>query len=417
VSVNLTDQAVEAEQAVDAPTLAIGADQADVAVDAPKFDLGAWLVERRGLIDGNEAAWLDVLAEFDRNQLWALDGQISAPHWLMWRVKMRRSTAFEKLRIAHELRRRPQVAAAFASGDISYSAVRAVTRIDDPGPEVDAALVSVARESSVFALEKALRYYTLHDEQHRPLSPLESGFDARGLHLSRMFNGKGAAEAVLDDVELEELRVCVEAFLDKSAVDESSRGDSLGLTWAQRRADAFMEMVRTAWAHAQDGQAVGADRYLIHAVAEVKTLEHGAGGLSELADGTPLAASTLARLACDCSSVMHSLQDGEPLNLGRKTKEWSTAQRRAISVRDGGRCRFPGCDRSRVDIHHMSWWSKGGNTDVANGFLCCARHHGLLHKGFFATGDANRELTFHRPDGSALETNSPPGTSPVLRVL
>ena len=109
----------------------------EARADAPMFDLGAWLVERRGLIDGSEAAWLDVLAEFDAHGDWATDGQLSGAEWLMWRTKMARSTAFEKLRIAHELRRRPVVAAAFAAGEISYSAVRAITRIDDPGPEVE----------------------------------------------------------------------------------------------------------------------------------------------------------------------------------------------------------------------------------------------------------------------------------------
>src|SRR2546421_160164 len=60
--------------------------------EAPMFDVGAWLTERRGLMDGNEAAWLDVLAEFDRDQGWALDGQLSGADWLMWRTKMARST-------------------------------------------------------------------------------------------------------------------------------------------------------------------------------------------------------------------------------------------------------------------------------------------------------------------------------------
>ena len=42
---------------------------------------------------------------------------------------------FEKLRIAHELRRRPAVAAAFAAGEISYSAVRAITTYTSDAPD------------------------------------------------------------------------------------------------------------------------------------------------------------------------------------------------------------------------------------------------------------------------------------------
>src|SRR5205807_8644458 len=44
--------------------VALVATLGEARADAPMFDLGAWLVERRGLIDGSEAAWLDVLAEF-----------------------------------------------------------------------------------------------------------------------------------------------------------------------------------------------------------------------------------------------------------------------------------------------------------------------------------------------------------------
>ena len=389
--------------------------------DAPMFDVGTWLEERRGLIDGNEAAWLDVLAEFDRDQGWALDGQLSGADWLMWRTKMARSTAFEKLRIAHELRRRPAVAAAFAGGEISYSAVRAITRIEGASPEVDAALVAVARDSSVLALEQAIRYYRLHDEQGRSLDRTDRRYDNRGVRLHHGFNGMGLAETVLSALELEELRVTLQAFLDRSPVEESPRADSDGVTevtnWAQRRADAFMHMVRTALAHAQDGHAVGADRYLVHAVADVATPGLEGAGRSELIDGTPLDRAILFRILCDCAIVPHAVEGEEPLNLGRKTKVWNTAQRRAITVRDGGRCRFPGCHRSHCDIHHLHWWSKGGTTDVRGGILGCDRHHTLLHSGFRAEGDADHEVTFLRPDGTVIGTTAPAGRSPVLAAM
>jgi hypothetical protein len=232
----------------------------------------------------------------------------------------------------------------------------------------------------------------------------------------------GCAEEVLSALELEELRVTLEAFLDRSAVDESPRADSEeGVAdvsaWARRRADAFMEMVRTVMAHAQDGHAVGADRYLVHAVTDVANSGAGGSGRSELIDGTPLEPSILSRILCDCSIVAHAVKGHEPLNLGRKTKVWNTAQRRAITVRDGGRCRFVGCGRSRCDIHHLHWWSKGGATDVAGGFLCCDRHHTLLHGGFHAEGDANHELTFFRPDGTVISTSTPPGAGAFSRLL
>ena len=80
------------------------------------MDVGQWLIEQRTEMDRAEARWLKQLAQFDRDGLWALDGQFSCATWLVGRANMARPPAFEKLRVAHELARRPIVAAAFAQG-------------------------------------------------------------------------------------------------------------------------------------------------------------------------------------------------------------------------------------------------------------------------------------------------------------
>jgi hypothetical protein len=82
-------------------------------------DDGEWLVVQRGVLDRGEAEWLERLARFDREGLWAADGQLSCVSWLVWRTNLARSTAFEKLRVARELERRPLVAEAFRQGRLS----------------------------------------------------------------------------------------------------------------------------------------------------------------------------------------------------------------------------------------------------------------------------------------------------------
>jgi hypothetical protein len=401
----------------------------DDDLEAPMFALGEWLADRRGLMDRSESTWLGVLADFDRAEGYAADGALSAADWLMWRCGMARSTAFEKLRIAHQLARRALVAAAFAAGEISYSAVRAITRIDDPPAEVEAALVALAAEGTIVELEAAVRHYqALADQEAGPEAQWRA-LERRGVRLQRGFGERGRAELILENLELEEFALALEAFIDRRAVDESSAADSgpAGqdasapveiVPWWERRADAFMEMVRVALAHAGEGHAVGAERYTLHVVAEAGALIDGRGR-AHLLDGRPLQPSTLARLACDSSVVAHLVQDGtEPLALGRKARRWSVAQRRAIAVRDGGRCRFPGCGRSICDIHHLSPWAEGGPTDLDNGAMVCTRHHSLLHRGFRAEGNANRTLRFYRPDGSLIATSEPPRpTSGPLRLL
>ncbi len=377
------------------------------------MDVGQWLIEHRADIDRAEALWLERLAEFDRDGLWALDGQFSCATWLVWRTNMARSTAFEKLRVAHELQRRPIVAEAFRQGRLSYSAARAITRIDRPDPAVDEALVELAQsgQASIVDLERVVRSYGLYAQQERP--PADAVERARDVKIVRGDNGSGQLVINLGDVELEEFAAAFQAFLDlryrPRGVDESSGGDWVAEeapidepTRSSKKADSFMDLVRTAWAHANGGQAAGDDRYMVHVVSRHE------GATLTFMDGSPLDAADAAMIACDASTVAHTVTGGgEPLNLGRKTREWSTAQRRAISVRDGGHCRFVGCSFRHYDVHHISEWETGGATDINNGMCACRRHHRMIHTGFTVTGDPNSELRFHRPDGTYLGSTYP----------
>jgi len=384
----------------------------------PNRDRGGWLAEHRWEMDRGESAWLEELARFDLDHGWLADGQLSGVDWLMWRTCMARATAYEKLRIAHELRRRPLVREAFAEGRLSYSATRVITRIDWPDPGVDAALIDLAIAGTIRDLETAVRIYQRHQDQYRPPSDI---YERRGLRIRPGLDGTSIVEMVLETTEAEELAAALQAFIDLSAmqpvdespmgdnaaepVDESPVGDNRGSGEATagpaQRADAFMDLIRTGLAHTGEGQAAGADRYLVHLVQR-------AGSDPELLDGTPLDIASTGRIGCDSSWVTHLVGDNdEPLALGRRTRDWSTGQRRAIAVRDHGRCRFPGCHHRYVDIHHLHWWSRGGATDIDNGLLICPRHHTLLHHGFSAAGDANDTVTFHRPNGSILGASAP----------
>src|SRR5436305_6973443 len=107
--------------------------------------LGMSLVEGRRRLDAGEAEWLGRLVEFDRSGEWAADGHLCCVAWLVAHCGLARSTAKEWLRVAWELAGRPVVAAAFTSGDLSYSKVRALTRITDMGEDTDQVLVETAR--------------------------------------------------------------------------------------------------------------------------------------------------------------------------------------------------------------------------------------------------------------------------------
>ncbi len=273
-------------------------------------DVGEWLVERRGELDRGEAGWLERLAEFDRDQLWAAEGHLSCVSWLVWRTNMGRSTAFDKLRVAHQLARRPIVAEAFRQGRLSYSAVRAITRLDRPDPEVDQALVALAEsgQASIVDIERVVRSYHLYADQDRP-PPDEAG-RSRDVKIRRGDDGTGQVIVKLSDLEIEEFAAALQAFVDRRyrprPVDESSPGDHPSEAPLEepsrpaKTADAFMDLVHTALNHADGGQAAGDDRYLVHLVTRP---DHP--GMTTL-DGRPLHPGDAAMIACDTSTVTHT---------------------------------------------------------------------------------------------------------------
>ena len=125
---------------------------------------------------------------------------------------------------------------------------------------------------------------------------------------------------------------------------------------------------------------------------------------SELDAGPALALATLRRLCCDGTAVgMLEGRDGEPLNVGRKSRAIPPAIRRAMLARDRG-CRFPGCDRTRFcDGHHVKHWASGGETKLGNLVTLCSFHHTLVHEGGFGVTVTDDGLfVFTRPGGKRI---------------
>lgn len=92
---------------------------------------------------------------------------------------------------------------------------------------------------------------------------------------------------------------------------------------------------------------------------------------------------TLARMACGAAFERAVLgTKGALLDLGTTIRLATPAQRRAVSVRDGG-CVRPGCNRpaSWCDIHHVIWYFHGGCTAVFNLCCLCPSCHSLVHAG------------------------------------
>jgi HNH endonuclease len=92
------------------------------------------------------------------------------------------------------------------------------------------------------------------------------------------------------------------------------------------------------------------------------------------------------------------------LALGRRRRRPSSAIRRAARERDNCRCRFPGCESRRVDLHHIQHWVNGGRTDLDNLISLCPYHHKVVHdRGYLiAVPPGSAGFAFCHPDGSPL---------------
>ena len=99
--------------------------------------------------------FLAALARSDRHRDWEEEGFESCAEWLAWQIGITRGTANEKVRAARALEDLPLISEAMAKGELSFSKVRAITRVATP--ESESRLLEFARASSAANLERLVR--------------------------------------------------------------------------------------------------------------------------------------------------------------------------------------------------------------------------------------------------------------------
>jgi hypothetical protein len=211
-----------------------------------------------------------------------------------------------------------------------------------------------------------------------------------------------ALDAALEEIPVEDAVEDVPAGTPVDNLNRSARrADALGLI-----AESFL----------QHGSAAmhGGDRHQIVIHVDEETLRENCAGRCEIEDGPSIPAETARRLACDASIVnMLEDEDGEPLNVGRKTRSISPALRRVLNARDQG-CRFPGCTNKKfVDAQHVHHWADGGETKPSNLLSLCHHHHRAVHEGGFDIQILDDgAFRFVKPNGESLDSVAPEHTPP-----
>ena len=465
-------------------------------------DLGARIIDLCGRMHGAECQLLELIRQLDDLHPW--DGAMpSCAHWLMWRCGMDLVTAREKVRVAHALAGLTLLRERFQSGELSYSKVRALTRVADADSE--AAWVDTALTHTAAQLERIVRQHRQTDTlnhpdaalaawRHRHLEyrvqddgslsfegrvpaevgamllqaldralewldqdahegnasrydsaeshPCACGGHDHGAHDASMQVAGGAAEVAVaagvtglaaaadDEVDGPRGEPQCEACGDDSAESSLQRAVALEKvsaatatatrdvtnracadrpTLAALRADALGLLAERflAVAPEADEGLQSADRYLLTVHAPVTALPLRAQVDSSdppgVEQGAVLSQETVRRIGCDAALVrVLESGDGEPLDVGRKTRVIPPAIRRALKRRDGG-CRFPGCTHTKfVDGHHIVHWADGGETRLDNLVSVCRHHHRLLHEGGYTVARHGADFLFFRADGAQV---------------
>lgn len=344
--------------------------------------------------------WLTLVGEFDEREGWAAWGCRSTAEWISWRCSIAPGAAREHVRVARRLRSLPLVGEAFGRGELSYSKVRALTRIEDV--EREGELLELAQASTAAQLERVVRGY-------RGVLAAEAGatYDERFLTFDHDDRGGVIVRGRLPREEAALVMRAIEAARDRGSggdVPAETPADVPAETpsAAARAADAFVLLAEESLAGERQVGS-GGDRFQVVVHVDADTLRGEDGGRAELDSGEPLEAEPARRRCCDASLVRIVESDGQPLSVGRKTRAIPPALQRALRSRDRG-CRFPGCTNRRwVDAHHIDHWGHGGPTNLDNLVQLCRHHHRLLHEGGFTVerGPAS-QLIFRRPDGRRL---------------
>ena len=398
----------------------------DVAGVEPAFmttaEKAEALVRLTRLADQVESLRLRVMAASD--DVAAEDGARTVAAWLAPRVTSDYGPAAAAEHLATALDGRWQrVGAAVADGRVSVAAARVLVRaLDELPAEVEPELLDRAEAHLVGEAERytptqlrrlgakvleVIAPATYDDHERRRLEAAMRRAEAdHPAHPARPRRRLGRPACPAPRATAARLKTYLEAFTSPRHDDASGRrarrcwtlppaaGSRTTGSWASRSARCSRPSTRPGC----PPTAALATQVVV--TMPLVGLQAGTG-VGLLADGTPLTAGEVRRLACTAGIVPAVLGGAsEVLDLGRTRRLFSTAQRKALALahpRVPGRRAAP-CPATWCEAHHArDPWACGGRTDLADGTLLCGWHHHRAHDDHYDQRRLpNGDLSFHR---------------------
>ncbi|MEZ5219796.1 MAG: DUF222 domain-containing protein [Ilumatobacteraceae bacterium] len=349
--------------------------------DDTAFDVSGWSADRIeaelvGFASLESRALyrsLRLLVEFDRRQLWGSWMCRSVMQWLSMKCGLSLSAGGERLRVGYALESLPEISRRFAAGRISYSKVRAVTRVATPAS--DEQWADLAENGTAAQLDRLV--WAKRRVSRQEVCDQNA---IRGAGWTTNADGSVTLTLTLPADEAVEVKAVVEAAISPDK----------GRPRTQSRADAVVGLLT--------GGRTPAGEVLVHV--------DGNGAHSE--SGTALHPGLAEMFSCDhpVTTVEHS-PDGP--RVSRRDPAPSKAQRRLLGIRHRT-CQFPGCHHAGdFDAHHVVERRRGGPTRLWNLARLCRFHHRMIHLwGLVVTLHPDRRLTVAWPDGTPVDRELDP---------
>jgi hypothetical protein len=253
--------------------------------------------------------------------------------------------------------------------------------------------------------------------------------DARSFRLTVLADGMSRATWLLDPESATQVRELVDRaispkrravqFTNPDDIEKGARIADDERSPEQYASDALLHLL-LAGADADSSMLLGTGAPAVRVLVTASDLTRGDGsGSLEAAVGQPegvvVTLPTARRLLCAGAQTPILIgSTGQPLDVGRSQRLFTTRQRIALAARDGG-CRWPGCESppSWCEAHHIAEWQRdGGRTDVDVGILLCRHHHVLLHDQGWQIGRRGRSPDYELTPPATIDPQRRPRPMP-----
>ena len=309
------------------------------------------IAKRRIALEAKEA---ELLLEAEETGLYRRLSYTSMLEYMERELNYGPHAANERLRVAHALIDLPLTAELFAEGELSFSAVRELTRVVTPATEE--AFLREAQGKTAHEVQQMVAGLKPGDAPDAPPDP----------------------RRIKKRVVLELSVASYAAWRQLRAALEAERGERLS-------DDDVVEMLRRSETTTEVPRPV-----VQTAVTTCKTCKQS------FVEGLPIDQATAARLTCDAEHI-GDLESDEPT---RVKPTVPAAIRRKVFHRDGFACVVPGCRSTKfLDLHHVRHREDGGGHSMSNCCVMCFGCHHRHHEGRLLIIGRAPDLQFAwRPD-------------------